>query len=127
MQLMAAQPDFQEQKGLLQEELEKRGHMVMFLPKFHPELNWIEPYWGAAKRKAREDCDYSLQGLRKNVPLALSSVSESTIRRFYQRCRRVMLAYRDGIAFGSREYQQRVYKSHRRLLPQETADEEAAP
>ena len=126
VKLMAAQPDFLAQKGLLQERLEARGHLVMFLPKFHPELNWIELYWGAAKRKAREECDYSLKGLRRTVPLALSSVSDSTIRRFYEKCRRVMLAYRDGLAFGSLEYQERVYKSHRRLLAQE-AEDEAAP
>lgn len=44
--LLASQPDFKIQKGVLAEELEKRGHLVMFYPKFHPELDFIEYYWG---------------------------------------------------------------------------------
>jgi hypothetical protein len=32
---MAAQRDFQEQKGRLQEELEAAGQEVIFYPKFH--------------------------------------------------------------------------------------------
>mmetsp|Transcript_25699 Transcript_25699/g.78107 ORF Transcript_25699/g.78107 Transcript_25699/m.78107 type:complete len:223 (-) Transcript_25699:35-703(-) len=52
-------------------------HLVLFLPKFHCELNWIERYWGAAKRFARANCDYSLVGLRQTMKLALSQrVSE---------------------------------------------------
>jgi hypothetical protein len=39
--LMAAQRDFQEQKGRLQEELEAAGQEVIFYPKFHCELNFF--------------------------------------------------------------------------------------
>ena len=46
--------------------------MCLFLPKFHCELNWIERYWGAAKKYARNHCSYTLTGLRTIVPLALS-------------------------------------------------------
>jgi hypothetical protein len=35
---------------LLQEIIEAKGHKVVFYPKFHCELNYIEMYWGAAKR-----------------------------------------------------------------------------
>ena len=39
----------------------------------HPgELNWIERYWGAAKKYARRHCNYSLVGLRATVKIALS-------------------------------------------------------
>ena len=34
--------------------------------------NWIERYWGAAKKYARRHCSYSLSGLRAIVPIALS-------------------------------------------------------
>jgi hypothetical protein len=40
--LIAAQRDFQEQKGRLQEELEALGWELIFYPKFHCELNFIE-------------------------------------------------------------------------------------
>jgi hypothetical protein len=44
-----AQPDFIGQKGRLQEELEAANQTVMFYPKFHCELNFIERFWCAAK------------------------------------------------------------------------------
>jgi len=113
--LLASQPDFKSQKGVLAEELEKRGHLVMFYPKFHPELNFIEYYWGAAKRYARENCEYSMAGLRLTIPQALQSVAVPTIGKFYQRTIRSMEAYRDGCKLGTEEYQNRVYRSHRRV------------
>ena len=47
--IRAAERDFREQKGRLQGEIEARGHKVIFYPKFHCELNPIEPYWCKAK------------------------------------------------------------------------------
>jgi hypothetical protein len=44
-----SQPDFTEQKSLIQEVIEKAGHLCIFLPKFHCELNFIEFFWGAVK------------------------------------------------------------------------------
>jgi hypothetical protein len=46
---MASQRDFQEQKGRLEEELQAAGQLVIFYPKFHCELNFIERFWCAAK------------------------------------------------------------------------------
>ena len=48
-QVLYNQKDFQDQKGALQELVEARGHICNFYPKFHPELNFIEQYWGASK------------------------------------------------------------------------------
>ena len=48
--LLAAQPDFQAQKSQLQEAIERAGHLVVFYPPFHCEINFIEYYWGAAKQ-----------------------------------------------------------------------------
>jgi hypothetical protein len=36
------QPDFQQQKSLVQEVIEAAGHLCILLPKFHCELNFIE-------------------------------------------------------------------------------------
>ena len=47
-------------------------NICLFLPKFHCELNWIERYWGAANKYARNHCSYTLAGLRAIIPLALS-------------------------------------------------------
>ncbi|KAA8910137.1 hypothetical protein FN846DRAFT_1007167 [Sphaerosporella brunnea] len=38
--------DFKQQKTQPEEEILKRGHICIFLPKFHPETNPIEYYWG---------------------------------------------------------------------------------
>jgi hypothetical protein len=76
---MAIQPDFKQQKGLLQEAIEKRGHMVVLYPKFHCELNFIRYYWGAAKQYAGQNCGYTIAALLVIVPLALESVSPSLV------------------------------------------------
>jgi hypothetical protein len=47
--LLAAQRDFCEQKGSLQEALEAGNQEVIFYPKFHCELNFVEHFWCAAK------------------------------------------------------------------------------
>lgn len=113
--ILSSEQDFKLQRGRIQEEVEGRGHICLFYPKFHCELNFIEPYWGAAKRYSRNNCDYSFDGLRKTVPASLASVPRNTIRRFYGQCLRTMEAYRSGLKYGTEEFTQRVYKSHRRI------------
>ena len=61
--ILASQVDFKNQKPLLQERIEAKGHKVVFYPKFHCELNYIEMYWGAAKRYVRQHCDYTWKDL----------------------------------------------------------------
>ncbi|RPA97061.1 hypothetical protein L873DRAFT_1771919 [Choiromyces venosus 120613-1] len=60
---MTSQPDFQLQKLILIEEIEQQGHLVMFFPKFHCEINWTEYFWAQCKRYARKHWDYTLAGL----------------------------------------------------------------
>ena len=60
------QLDFLAQRLLVREIIENRGHKVIFYLKFHCELNFIEMFWGAAKRYTRNNGDYSLKGLEKN-------------------------------------------------------------
>ncbi len=48
--ILELQPDFHEQKSLVQEVIEAWGHLCIFLPKVHCELNFIEFFWGAVKR-----------------------------------------------------------------------------
>jgi hypothetical protein len=77
--ILELQPDFQEQKSLVQEVIETAGHLCIFLPKFHCELNFIEFFWGAVKRYLRENCDYTFTTLQENMPNALVSV---TVKRY---------------------------------------------
>jgi len=41
--------DFRQQKSMLQELYEDAGHLCLYYPKFHCELNFIEQYWGNTK------------------------------------------------------------------------------
>ena len=50
-------------------------------------------YWGAAKKYARDKCDYSWAGLQKTVPEALDSVSLITIKKFARKSWRYMDIY----------------------------------
>lgn len=111
--IVSLQPDFLSQKSALEEVILEAGHKCIFYPKFHCELNYIERYWGAAKRYARENCDYSWSGLQRVVPTALESVDTITIRRFARKAWRYMDLYRNGITGKLAEYAARKYKSHR--------------
>lgn len=116
--ILLLQPDFQSQKGKLQETLEKDyGSIVLFLPKFHCELNWIEYYWGWAKRRTRDACDYTLDGLRENIPIVLRSCPNATIFKFFQRILRMIDAYKEDFSYNSIEFKEKVYKykAHRRV------------
>ena len=111
--LLSIQPDFSGQKCELEEKLEgSGGHCVMYYPKFHCELNHIEKFWCHGKRFARENCDYTLDGLRRNVPLALVHVKNSTILGNFKSCMRMMELYRQGVAYGTGEWKKLT--SHQR-------------
>ena len=118
--LLELQPDFKEQRSLIQEVIDGAGHLSIFLPKFHCELNFIEYFWGAVKRYLRENCDCTFTTLQENLPKALKSVSVETIRKWEHRMWRWVDAYDGGM--GARDAQlhvqkfsSRQYKSHRRI------------
>jgi hypothetical protein len=56
--VLSLQEDFVSEKPRIQHYVESRGHICMFLPKFHCELNPIKLLWGYAKY--REFCSYFL-------------------------------------------------------------------
>ena len=114
--LLQSQRDFKEQKGWLQELVEAAGHSIIFYPKFHCELNFIERFWCAAKYYTRENCGYSLDDLRKTIPAAFQSIPVATINRHYQHCARTIEAYDDGFRYGTKEFVERMYKNHRQVV-----------
>lgn len=72
------------------------GHIPIFLPKFHPELNHIERFWSRVKYWLRTHCMYTLKGLKANLARAFSEdvVPLSTIRKHARLSWRWMDAYR---------------------------------
>jgi len=124
--IMSQQPDFLAQKSMVEEMIEARGHKVIFYPKFHCELNYIEMYWGAAKRYTREHCDYTWAGLLRTVPDALDQVPITLIRKFARKSARYMDVYRKGLTGKAAEYATRKYHSHRRVPESIFSDMEQA-
>ena len=111
--ILETQQDFRDHLSSVEEAIKSAGHLSIFLPKFHPELNFIEMFWGAAKRFARDHCDYSIVALRETVPKALNSVTLAVIRRFARKTQQYMDLYRRGADGPFAEFVARRYKSHR--------------
>ncbi|GBC53648.1 uncharacterized protein OCT59_004152 [Rhizophagus irregularis] len=73
VRILFFQLDFAAQRPLIQEIIEDQGHKIIFYPKFHCELNFIEQFWNAAKQFTRNNCDYTFKGLEKMVPDATNT------------------------------------------------------
>ena len=99
--MIECEPDFLEQACRLAEAIRKHGHLVLFLPKFHPELNrafvsgsptrfmtdtdpplpscWsfvaIERGWSAIKTFTRKNCTFTWPGLLAMIDEAINSVT----------------------------------------------------
>ncbi|KIJ35023.1 hypothetical protein M422DRAFT_181242 [Sphaerobolus stellatus SS14] len=123
--ILDLQPDFQEQKSLIQEVIEGVGHLCIFLPKFHCEPNFIEFFWGAVKRYLRENSDSTFKTLQENMGPALASVPLQTIRKWEHRMDRWLEAYDKGLSAKEAEKQVRKFSSHQyashRRVPETSA------
>ena len=90
---------------------------MLFVPKFHCELNPIERVWGQAKVHTRTYTNFTLPRLRANVNPALDSVSTDLIRKYFRRVLEYERAYLEGEKAGIElEQAVKVYKSHRRIF-----------
>jgi hypothetical protein len=80
--LLYTQPDFVHVPSLLETVFQNRGFKMMFLPKFHCELNFIEQCWGYAKRIYRLNPESSREDhLQKYAKEALDCVPLMSMRR----------------------------------------------
>ena len=116
--VLSSKPDFPA-RGLCW-AVENAEHLIIFRPKFHPEFNFIEMFWGSCKAFTRKHCDYSWKTLQTTVPLALNSIPLSRIRRFARKSERYIDAYRfkdrnARLTPAQVEYAVKKYRSHRRI------------
>ena len=80
--ILYTQPDFVTVESLLETHCKARGYQILFLPKFHCELNFIEQCWGYAKRLYRQFPASSKEAdLESNVLAALDLIPLITMRR----------------------------------------------
>ena len=80
--MLFEEPDFKTVPSLLETACRASGIDVLFLPKFHCELNFIEQCWGHSKRTYRLNPPSSKEeDLRNNVLYALESVPLVAMRR----------------------------------------------
>ena len=77
--ILGLQEDFLQQKSLVQEVIEMAGHLCIFLPKFHCKLNFIKFLWETIKKHLCDDCNYTFDTLKENMPMVLASVNIVTI------------------------------------------------
>jgi hypothetical protein len=119
IQIANAQPDFAEANDrvpIVEKFVEDKGHKVVWVPKYHCELNPIELCWNRAKKYTRKHCDYTITGLRKTVPKALDSITVLLIRKFFRLCRDYLRAYSQQTPAGDLKARHHAYKSHRRVF-----------
>ncbi|CCO31561.1 hypothetical protein RSOLAG1IB_10954 [Rhizoctonia solani AG-1 IB] len=113
---MMNQPDIIAQKSIIQTLAKSEGCSVMYLPKYHCELNPIEQCWGVAKRKYRECPASSLEAdLKKNMLAALDSVDLRLIRRFAARSERFVHAYGEGLSGQEAAWTLKKFRGHRTI------------
>ncbi|KAF9441759.1 hypothetical protein P691DRAFT_779685 [Macrolepiota fuliginosa MF-IS2] len=110
------EPDFADVVSALEEDCTARGFSILFLPKFHCELNFIEQCWGHVKRRYRTLPPSSREDtLQKTVIMALDEIPLLTMRRFSTRACRFMDAYRRGLNGRQAAWVARKFRGHRTI------------
>ena len=89
--------DFKFQRTRVEELILSKGHRVMFIPKFHCEINPIERVWCRSKQYTRAHCDYTFPGLEQTIELALDSVDVQLMRKYFRKVREYHRAYRNNV------------------------------
>jgi hypothetical protein len=111
--ILSHQPDFMEQKSWLEEVVHAAGFKLIFYPKYHCELNFIEMVWGFVKALHRRRCTYNYAHLKQGLPNTLESMPLRSIRKFHRKTMRYMSAYRLDFTGPLLEYAVKKFTSHR--------------
>ena len=98
--ILSHHDDFKREQTVVEKYLSDRGHMVLFIRKFHCELNPIERVWGQAKVFTRKFTNFTFKHLREIINPSLDSVSVDTIRKYYRKGEEYENVYREGKAAG---------------------------
>ena len=96
--LMQIQPDFKQQRCILHNVISGLGHELIFLPKFHCELNPIEQRWMHAKRKYKDQNMFrdDVKKLKSNIEKCLYDSDQDLSPKCFKHSRRYLFAYAAG-------------------------------
>ena len=112
------QPDFAAVKSELEMVCAEKSVEILFLPKFHCELNPIEMCWGYAKKIYRLNPESSSEeDLERNALAALDIIPIGCMRQFVNRSLQFRDAYRRGLDGCQAAWACRKYRSYR-VLPE---------
>ena len=89
------------------------GFKLIFYPKYHCELNFIEMVWGFVKALHRRRCTYNYAHLKEGLPNTLESIPLRSIRKFHWKTLRYISAYRLDFTGPLLEYAVKKFTSHR--------------
>ena len=107
--------DFSRSLCWLEEICENAGVKMMFFPKFHCELNYIEMIWAYAKIYLRRRCVFKFAGFEELLPNVLMSIPISYFKRVARHCFRFMDGYRKGLTGSLLKYAVKKYRGHRMI------------
>ena len=114
--VLSRQPDFLEQEEWLAEECKKQGLSIIFYPKYHCELNYIESVWGWLKSYHRRHCTFKYEALKAQLPItAKEKLPLEFIQRAERSAFRFMSGYRVGLEGPVLDYAMRLYHGHRQI------------
>ena len=93
----------------------RTNHKCIFLPKFHPELNFIERIWGRIKYYLRLHCDNTFSTMIKNIENAMEreNLPIVIIRRYARTTFAYLYAYRNGLDIVSAHEWVKKHRAHR--------------
>ncbi|PLW50149.1 hypothetical protein PCASD_01822 [Puccinia coronata f. sp. avenae] len=120
--ILSQQSDFVNERPLLQSIIEDAGHVCLFLPKFHCELNPIELYWSYIKQAYRKE-SHKCANFKESKVLfkrIRQSCPITTIRKYFRRIDRQLSAYRQGYNGPQSAILMKKYTSHR-CIPRDAA------
>jgi hypothetical protein len=121
--VLSQEADFLEQKEWLSEVVEAAGFEIIYFPKYHCELNFIEMIWGWIKSYHRRMCTYNYNDLKNNLPDTVENrLPIAFIRRASRSCERFMTGYDVGLDGPELDFAMRKYKGHR-SIPSQMKDE----
>jgi hypothetical protein len=115
--VLSEEPDFARQQEYLAEEVEKwDGCSIIFYPKYHCELNFIEMVWGWTKCYHRRSCTYNFKDLERELPITYTTrLPLDFVQKAFMYCLRFMSGYREGLVGPELDYAVKKYRGHRSI------------